>query len=214
MTKSLKHWRDYPKSDWRWPSFSPEELACRGTGRLLIVPEAMDRLQALRNKLGKPMIINSGYRSPEHNRAVGGAAGSKHMQGLAFDVRMDNHDPDAYIAAALAVGSRGIGTYPKQNFVHVDMRETRANWGSAFKKRNATPGFAPEVPRPPETVAQDGDAKGALVGAGGAVVASGGMISAIGALDPLVQAVAMGGLLVAVAALLWLFRRRLVRMAA
>lgn len=214
MTKIYKHWRDYPKSAWRWPSFSPEELACRGTGKLLIVPDAMDKLQALRDRLGKPLIINSGYRSPEHNRAVGGAATSKHMQGVAFDVRMENHDPDAYIAAALAVGFNGIGTYPKQNFVHVDLRASRANWGAPFKPRIATPGFAPEVPRPPETVAQDGDAKGALVGVGGAVVASGGMISAIGALDPLVQAVAMGGLLVAVAALLWLFRRRLVRMAA
>ena len=213
MNTIYKSWKDYPKSEWRWPSFSPEELACRGTGKLLIVPEAMDKLQALRDRLGKPMIINSGYRSPEHNRAVGGATGSKHMQGIAFDVRMDNHDPDAYIAAALAVGFKGIGTYPKQNFVHVDARATRANWGKPFPKRTATPGFAPEVPRPPETVAQDGEAKGALVGVGGAVVASGGVISAIGSLDPLVQAMAMGGLVVAVAALLWLFRKRLARMA-
>lgn len=214
MTKIYKHWRDFPKSEWRWPSFSPQELACRGTGKLMIVPEAMDKLQALRDRLGKPMIINSGYRSPEHNRAVGGAAGSMHMQGIAFDVRMDNHDPDAYIAAALAVGFKGIGTYPKQNFVHVDARRDRANWGTPFAKRAATPGFAPETPRPPETVAQDSEAKGALVGVGGVVVAGGGIVSAIGALDPLVQSVAMGGLLVAVAALLWIFRKRLVRMAA
>ena len=213
MNKIYANWKDYPKSQWRWPSFSPEELACRGTGKLLIVPEAMDKLQALRNKLGKPLIINSGYRSPEHNKAVGGAKDSKHMVGIAFDVRMDNHDPDAYIAAALAVGFKGIGTYPKQNFVHVDARAARAGWGKPFPKRKATPGFAPEVARPPETVAQDGEAKGALVGVGGTVVASGGVISAIGSLDPLVQAMAVGGLVVAVAALLWIFRKRLARMA-
>lgn len=213
MTKIYNSWRDYPKIEWRWPSFSPEELACRGTGKLLIVPEAMDKLQALRDRLGKPLIINSGYRTPQHNKAVGGAANSYHMQGIAFDVRMDNHDPDAFIAAALAVGFKGIGTYPKQNFVHVDARNERAAWGTPFPKRAATPGFAPETPRPPETVAQDGEAKGALVGVGGAVVASGGVISAIGALDPLVQALAVGGLVVAVAALLWIFRKRLRRMA-
>lgn len=133
--KIYANWKDYPKSEWRWPSFSPREMACRGTGRLLIAPDAMDKLQALRTKIGKPMIVNSAYRSPEHNRAVGGAKNSNHMQGVAFDVRMDNHDPSEYIAAALSVGFKGIGTYPKQGFVHVDVRANRANWGAAFPKR-------------------------------------------------------------------------------
>jgi hypothetical protein len=154
MTKIYKSWKDFPKSEWRWPSFSPEELACRGTGNLMIDPRAMDKLQALRTKLGKPMIVNSGYRSPKHNKAVGGASNSMHMQGIAFDVRMDNHDPETYIAAALAVGFKGIGTYPKQNFVHVDARTSRASWGGMFPKRAATPGFATETPRPAEATLQ------------------------------------------------------------
>ena len=212
MNTIYKSWKDFPKSEWRWPSFSPEELACRGTGKLLIVPQAMDKLQLLRTKLGKPMIINSGYRSPEHNKAVGGAKGSMHMQGIAFDVRMDNHNPDTYIAAALAVGFNGIGTYPKQNFVHVDARQDRAAWGSPFPQRAATPGFAKEAPRAPETVAQDDEAKGALVGVGGAVAASGGVLSALGSLDPVAQIAAVAGLLVALAALGWIFRKRLQRM--
>ncbi len=56
----------------------------------------MDKLQALRDRLGKPLIVRSAYRSPEHNRAVGGAPGSKHMQGTAFDIAMSNHDPTAF----------------------------------------------------------------------------------------------------------------------
>src|SRR5690606_18323309 len=104
MSKLYDSWRDFPIAQWRWPSFSPQELACRGTGRLMIVPAAMDKLQALRDRLGKPLIINSGYRSPEHNRAVGGAKGSNHMEGIAFDVSMSNHDPATFIAAAKAVG--------------------------------------------------------------------------------------------------------------
>jgi zinc D-Ala-D-Ala carboxypeptidase len=144
--KIYANWRDYPMSEWRWPSFSPQEIACRGSGRLVVVPDALDKLQALRDRLGKPMIVNSGYRSPEHNRVVGGAKNSRHMLGIAFDVRMDNHDPHTYIAAALAVGFRGIGTYPRQNFVHVDARTSRATWGDPFPKRTSapTPDFSPE----------------------------------------------------------------------
>jgi hypothetical protein len=214
MTKLYKHWRDYPVSDWRWPDFSPQEIACRGTGRLMVVPEAMDKLQALRSKLGAPMIVNSAYRSPEHNRAVGGAKASKHMEGIAFDVRMDNHDPDTYIAAALSVGFKGIGTYPKQNFVHVDARPTRASWGKPFARRRATPKFAPEEPREAETVAKDGQAKATLAGLGGAVAASGGVVTGVGGLDPVAQYIVVAGLVVTGVALVYLFRKRLTRLAA
>ena len=74
------HWRDVPAAAWRWPNFSPAEIACRGTGKLLVNEAALDALQALRTRLGKPLIIRSAYRSPEHNRAVGGAKASKHME--------------------------------------------------------------------------------------------------------------------------------------
>lgn len=148
MPKVYASWRDYPISQWRWPDFNPRELACRGSGRLLVVPEAMDRLQTLRDTLGKPMMINSAYRSPEHNRAVGGAPASRHLAGLAFDVRMDNHDPETFIAAARRVGFNGIGTYPRQGFVHVDQRAARASWGDPFPQRTR-PALRPAVPPAP-----------------------------------------------------------------
>ena len=107
-----ENWRDVPKDAWRWPDFSPAEIACRGTGRLLINEPALDKLQALRDRLGKPLIVRSGYRSPEHNSAVGGAARSKHLEGAAFDIAMRNHDPHAFEAAARAVGFKGFGFYP------------------------------------------------------------------------------------------------------
>lgn len=213
MTKVYNHWRDYPMSEWRWPNFSPEEMACRGTGRLMIVPSAMDKLQALRDKLGKPLIVNSAYRSPEHNRRVGGAKRSKHLEAIAFDVRMDNHDPDTYIAAALSVGFNGIGTYPKQNFVHVDARPNRANWGKPFPKRVQTPNFAMEVPREPDRVRDDGQAKGILAGAGGAVTAGGTVLYSIGNLAPVAQIAAVAGIVLTIGALGYLFRKRLARLA-
>lgn len=42
-------------------------------------------LEGVRTLLGVPLIISSGYRSPEVNRAVGGALDSQHKQGLAAD---------------------------------------------------------------------------------------------------------------------------------
>ena len=71
-----RHWRDVPESAWRWPNFSPAEIACRGTGKLLINEVALDKLQALRDRLGKPLIVRSAHSSPEQNRAVGGATRS------------------------------------------------------------------------------------------------------------------------------------------
>ena len=110
------HFRDVPKSVWRWGNFSPAEIACRGTGKLLINTDAMDKLQALRDRLGKPLILRSAYRSPEHNRAVDGAPQSKHMNGTLFDIAMSNHDPVAFEAAARAVGFLGFGFYPRSGF--------------------------------------------------------------------------------------------------
>ena len=44
-------------------------------------------LQPLRDKLGKPIIINSGYRNPEYNASVGGVKNSQHLTGCAADIR-------------------------------------------------------------------------------------------------------------------------------
>ena len=107
-TRIFRHFRDVPDGIWRWPNFSPAEIACWGTDKLLINAPALEKLQALRDRLGKPLILRSAYRSPEHNRAVDGAPQSKHMDGAAFDIAMSNHDPVAFEAAARAVGFLGF----------------------------------------------------------------------------------------------------------
>ena len=63
-------WRDVPEKLWRWPNFSPEEIACRGDGKIQINEVALDKLQALRDQLGVPLIVHSAYRSPDYNRQV------------------------------------------------------------------------------------------------------------------------------------------------
>ena len=52
------HWRDVPKAAWRWANFSPAEIACRGTGKLLVNEAALDKLQALRLRLGNGLAVN------------------------------------------------------------------------------------------------------------------------------------------------------------
>ena len=39
---------------------------------------------------GVPIIINSGYRSPQLNRKIGGAPNSNHLTGCAADIRVEN----------------------------------------------------------------------------------------------------------------------------
>ena len=97
----------------------------RGTGKLLISAPALDKRQALRDQMGKPLIVRSAYHSAEHNRAVGGATRSKHLEGGDFDIVMSNHDPVAFEAAAREVGFLGFGFYPRSGFIHVDLGPAR-----------------------------------------------------------------------------------------
>ena len=48
---------------------------------------AVNVLQPIRDKYGKPIYINSGYRCPQLNRAVGGVNNSQHLKGMAADIR-------------------------------------------------------------------------------------------------------------------------------
>jgi zinc D-Ala-D-Ala carboxypeptidase len=139
-------WRGVPEKLWRWPNFSPEEIACRGDGKIKINEAALDKLQALRDKLEVPLIVHSAYRSPDYNRRVGGAKQSMHLQGAAFDISMANHDPESFKAAALAVGFAGFGFYPRQNFMHIDIGRAR-QWGDPFLPRASRFADGPTHPR-------------------------------------------------------------------
>jgi len=190
----------------RWPNFSPREIACRGTGRVAINFDAMDKLQALRNRRNRPLIVNSAYRSPEHNRAVDGAPGSLHLTAQAFDVSMSNHNPDEYEADAKAVGFSGFGFYPRSNFIHVDNGPARS-WGSRFPK-TAT-GLPTENKARPETISEDKSAVAAVIGGGGSIAGAGVMVSSIGALSPTAQIIAVVAFVIGVGAMAYIFRRRL-----
>ncbi|GAK46873.1 conserved protein [Tepidicaulis marinus] len=210
-TMTYKHWRDVPERSWRWKNFSPAEIACRGSGSLRINEEALDKLQALRDRLGKPLIVRSAYRSPAHNRAVGGAPRSKHMDGTAFDIAMANHDPVAFEAAARAVGFLGFGYYPRSGFMHIDLGPAR-QWGERFPVRATA--FAAETAPVREVLTDSRTMKGsgaagvATLGAAGVEVAQNVLAETQTAILPLVPyldtlrwvfiAVALAGLAVTI----------------
>ncbi len=209
--RTYRHFREVPQTLWRWPNFSPAEIACRGTGQIKLHPEALDKLQALRDRLGKPLIVRSAYRSPEHNRAVSGARASKHMDGTAFDIAMSNHDPAAFEAAAREVGFLGFGFYPRSGFIHVDLGPAR-QWGERFPVRATA--FAAEAPPAREVLSDSRTMKGggaagvATLGAAGVEVAQNVLAETQSAILPLVPyldtlrwvfiAVALGGIAVTI----------------
>lgn len=158
------NWRDVPKDKWPWKNFAPREMACKGTGRLLVDDDAMNKLQALRDDLGVPMLVTSAYRSPEHNKRVGGAKNSMHLRGIAFDIRMENQNPTAFEAAARRAGFTGFGYYPKSGFMHIDTGPART-WGTPFAQTDTN--LPPEAPRRSETLKEDRDVQ--VIGGAGVV---------------------------------------------
>ena len=110
---------------WRWRNFTPREMACRGSDTLLLVPSFMDRIQALRDMLARPLVVTSGYRSPAHNTAVGGAPASMHLQGRAVDVRVTGTEAWPVMSAAVPLGFRGLGLrlHAGGTMLHLDDRD-------------------------------------------------------------------------------------------
>ena len=120
------HWSQVPERLWRWPDFAPAEIASRGDGSILIAPDALDRLQALRDALRRPVIVTSAYRDPVHNAQVGGAPLSRHKAGDAFDIALRGHDRAEMLEVARAAGFTGFGFY--SSFLHIDCGPAR-QWG-------------------------------------------------------------------------------------
>ena len=103
-----------------------------------IVHLVLDKLQALRDRLGKPLIVRSAIAAPNTTALwVGGAPRSKHMDGTALDIAMSNHDLAAFEAATQAVGFLGFGFYPRSGFMHIDLGSARVSWLCRHRLRRA-----------------------------------------------------------------------------
>lgn len=96
------------------------------------VQRLAEALQVLRDELGKPISINSGYRSPSHNKRIGGAKNSQHLKGTAADIIVSGMSPREVkkVVEKLILEGKvwfgGIGLY--NTFLHLDIRKERARW--------------------------------------------------------------------------------------
>lgn len=100
-----------------------------GADRVLIDDDLVKLLENIREAAGgKAITINSGYRSPEHNKAVGGVSNSQHVKGTAADIVVAGTDPltVGQIAEYYLNTKGGIGVY--KSFTHVDTRANRSRW--------------------------------------------------------------------------------------
>lgn len=112
-------------------NFRVKEFACGdGTDAVFVAPRLVMVLQSIRSHFGKAVIIHSGYRTPPYNTKVGGVSDSQHTYGTAADISINGvsvADVAAY-ARSIMPSWGGVGIYKKQGFVHVDVRENRADW--------------------------------------------------------------------------------------
>jgi zinc D-Ala-D-Ala carboxypeptidase len=123
------------------PHFSLAEMTASSTAARLGLandppPELLPRLirtaemlERIRTTLGAPVIVTSGYRCEQVNRAVGGVTSSDHAQGHAADIRAPGYGTPLAVAQALAplVSVLGIGqlifeAVGRSTWVHVSTR--------------------------------------------------------------------------------------------
>lgn len=90
-------------------------------------------LDAFRLRIGAPVRITNAYRSPEYNKAIGGAKASQHVEFNALDFIVEGGSRPSHWVRTLR-GMRdeeklfkgGIGQYP--SFAHLDTRGSNADW--------------------------------------------------------------------------------------
>lgn len=124
----------------RFKNFALKELLTTSTG-LPNFPETWEQfvnlhslagfLQCVRNIYGKPIIVNSAFRSEAVNERVGGAKGSYHLKGLAADIRGTDANGNAELLGILKrnisqidqlIAYRSV-TSKRIRFIHVGLPE-------------------------------------------------------------------------------------------
>jgi len=103
--------------------FNLKEFECPCCHRVKLSPDLVKLLEKIRKKIGKPIVISSGYRCPFHNEAVGGKPHSYHLLGMAADIVVPHFSPVELGRVAFEAGAPTVIVYPSRGFVHIDIRE-------------------------------------------------------------------------------------------
>lgn len=107
-----------------WTNFEYDDFKCRHCGENKMSPVFIDKLQALRDRVGFPLIVISGYRCPTHNQNVSttGPHGP-HTTGHAADLAVERGRAYAVMTEACKMGGfTGFGFDQKGGgrFIHLD----------------------------------------------------------------------------------------------
>lgn len=127
-----------PKTGTWWDDiryFTREEFKCKCGGKYCNgYPADIDMnmvkiADEIREKIGKPITVNSGLRCKNHNANVGGVSNSQHILGKAADLGCPSgYTPTqmASIAEGIMGNTGGIGIYTWG--IHIDTRSAKSRW--------------------------------------------------------------------------------------
>lgn len=105
-------------------NFSRYEFACKcDCGADNISIDLVERLQSVRDIIGKPLHITSGVRCNKHNAEVGGAWESEHTTGEAVDIRCEGSPLRYDLLCVLVEKFNRVGI--ADNFIHVGISKTK-----------------------------------------------------------------------------------------
>jgi uncharacterized protein YcbK (DUF882 family) len=111
--------------------FDTVEFECPHCRKVVTDPRLISGLQRLRDMAGVPIFVTSSYRCSEHNRAIKGATRSYHLSGQAADIVIAGLNVLEMYRLAVQIPefeNGGVGLYDGE-FIHVDVRDTKARWG-------------------------------------------------------------------------------------
>lgn len=94
---------------------SPDQ---KGSGKMMN-EEFLQMLVEARRNASTAFKITSGYRTPNHNKSVGGVLNSSHIKGMAADIACsDSRKRSLIVNSLLEAGFTRIGI--ANSFIHVD----------------------------------------------------------------------------------------------
>lgn len=105
--------------------FAQKDFRC---DKVIVDTELIDVLEDIRAHFNKPVIVTSGYRTPEYNAKIGGAKNSQHTKGTAADIKVSGipaREVQKYLKHKYP-DKYGIGSYSA--FTHIDVRAKKARW--------------------------------------------------------------------------------------
>ena len=103
--------------------FKIEEFACKCCGQVHMNQDFLDQLEIARGIRGVTYYIESGYRCPVHNKAVGSTS-TNHTKGMAADIRaITGYVRGRVLAGLYGAGFKRIGISFKGGFIHADSND-------------------------------------------------------------------------------------------